>query len=93
MLDCQFNMDVCFIMRTIKVKRLINEGDKYSLFYNPHNSNNKTIHIVSIINDECIVIATYNRRKGWIYECKDIYFFIVNFNYLKYRGKSKKFRS
>ena len=50
---------------------------KWKLYYNENNLNNKLIHIRAIVDNEYVVVK-YWKRNQWIYEMKNIWWFIEN---------------
>ncbi len=57
-------------------------GRKYKLFYNKGNPNNRTIHILSIIENQVTYRVWNKYRQWWTYMVKDIY----HFEYLFEKG-------
>jgi hypothetical protein len=57
---------------------LIKPGNAVKIFYNPGNINNRLIHIRAIVDDDEIVYRFWSKyRQCWIYEMKNLYFFIL----------------
>jgi len=64
----------------------INIGKKYRVFYGHENPNNKTVHILAIVDKDQIVIKWWSyTKKRWIYKVEHYYYFKTRFdgNFIK----------
>jgi len=56
----------------------VNPGEKYKIFYNKNNINNKVIHIRAIVDDYQIICRHWSRYKQrWIYTIENEYYFYL----------------
>ena len=50
-------------------------GRKYRLYWNKDNPNNRTVHILSIVEDQVTYRAWNKRKQWWAYMVKHISYF------------------
>lgn len=54
-------------------------GATYRLFYDDDNHNNKTIHILAIVDNDQVVYKWWGKHKRrWFYDVEWVYFFYLN---------------
>jgi len=55
----------------------IKKGDKYKIFYNRNNPNNRTIHILVVLPEEEIMLykVWFKHKQYWSYQTESFYGF------------------
>lgn len=68
---------------TKKLRKMLQPGKKVGIDYDPgnvNNRNNRTLHILTIVDDDYIVCKHWSRSKqSWLYVVEHIYFFWLHF--------------
>ncbi len=59
-------------------------GTKVKLFYSKHNINNRTFHIVAIVDEDQVVIKQWMKyNQYWSYDVKPLHWFYLRAGFLK----------
>lgn len=65
---------------TKKLRKMLQSGKRVKIDYGPGNVSNRTLHILTIVDDDYIVCKHWSRSKqGWLYVVEHIYFFWLHF--------------
>jgi len=66
-------------------------GEKYKIYYNPNNPNNRRIHVVGIVDGNQIITKYYNRVR-WVYTIERIEYYemLINDGFMKKVSRGNK---